>query len=82
MKHEGKLLGALATPMNRMSAKLTSPWRMFLDGSRNEIRCLKKKKKKKKKKSLDKFLIVTILDDISLVNYSEDLLVHIFLLHF
>lgn len=42
----------------------------------------KKKKKEKKKKSLDKFLIVTILDDISLVNYSEDLLVHIFLLHF
>ena len=51
MKHEGKLLGALATPMNRMSAKLTSPWRMFLDGSRNEIRCLKKKKRKRRRRS-------------------------------
>ena len=51
MKHEGKLLGALATPMNRMSAKLTSPWRMFLDGSRNEKRCLKKKKRKRRRRS-------------------------------
>lgn len=47
MKHEGKLLAVLATPMNRMSAKLTSPQ----DVSRRESKrnTLSKKKKKKRR---------------------------------